>query len=107
MADFSLKKNDLFPHLAATLENADGTAIDITGASVLFRMRKRGETTNKISAAASVVTADAGEVEYAWTDGDTDTAGSYEAEWVITFPGGQQIVPNGRMLVIEILESLA
>jgi hypothetical protein len=40
---FTIKQNDTKPDLQRTLKNADGTAIDLTGASVKFHM-KRGET---------------------------------------------------------------
>lgn len=103
MADFSIKQDDTKPTITATLTNGAGTAIDLTGATVKFRMRETGSTALKVDAAATIVSAAAGTVSYQWVSGDTDTAGRYLAEWEITFAGGaRQTVPSNRFNVISV-----
>ena len=38
MATVYIKKGDRYPLLSATLQTEDGSAIDLTGGSVVFRM---------------------------------------------------------------------
>lgn len=107
MSDFTIKQSDTLPVLSATLKDAAGAAIDLTGATVTFRMRRRGRTGPlKIDAAATVVSALAGTVQYAWASGDTDTPGSYDAEFRLTLPAGQETVPNGNNLDIEVVSAV-
>jgi len=40
---FKIKQNDTSPILAATLKDADGTAVNLNGASIRFHMRKVGK----------------------------------------------------------------
>jgi hypothetical protein len=82
---FYMKLNNTSPALQVTLKDANGTPVDLTGASVRFHMRAVGATTAKVDAAAALVTAASGIVKYAWIAGDTDTAGRYEAEFEVTF----------------------
>lgn len=95
MADFYLKQNDTKPSIQATLKNADGTAIDLTDATVDFHMSLNG--VNVVDAAAVVVTALSGIVRYDWAAADTDTPGTYDIEWEITFVDASiRTVPNSR-----------
>lgn len=83
-----LKQNDTSPTLDAILTDANGTVVDVTDATVRFHMLKIGATTLKIDAAASVIDGAAGHVRYALQNGDTDTPGTYKAEYQVTFPDG-------------------
>jgi hypothetical protein len=83
-----LKQNDTSPTLDAILTNAAGVVVDITGASVQFHMQKIGATTIKVDAEATVVDGAAGHVRYTLQAGDTDTPGSYKAEYQVTFSDG-------------------
>jgi uncharacterized protein YaiE (UPF0345 family) len=106
VADFHLKQGDLLPKIRSTLTYSDGTAVDLTGGSVVFRMRLRGASTPKVEANATIVTAASGIVEYTWTGTDTNAAGEYEAEWVVTLSGSTFTVPNDKYLHISILANL-
>lgn len=106
MADFHLKAGDLLPAITAALKDGDGNAIDLTGATVTFRMRKRGATALTIDAAASVVSAAAGAVRYDWLAGDTDTHGVYDAEFRCELVDGRQTVPNDRYITVRIQSAL-
>lgn len=83
MATFQIKRNDTAPAIQATL-TADGSAVDLTGASVRFHMRDSTGAV-KVDAAATLVTPSSGIVKYSWTAADTDQAGRFQAEWEVTF----------------------
>lgn len=104
MATFFLKKDDLLPQLRAVLRSPDGLPVDLTNASsVTFSMLDGAGVAKINAAAATVVDAVRGIVQYAWTGTDTDTAGSYHGEFVATFPGGLTITyPNFRAFEIKI-----
>jgi hypothetical protein len=64
--------------LRAILQNNAGVAINVTGLAITFRMVLISDGTVKVSdQSATIVTAAAGEVEYAFTTGDVDTLGTY------------------------------
>jgi len=109
MADsFTVKRNDTRQYLLRTLKNADGTAIDLTDAEVIFNMRLRKNTQLKIDGGTvTIVTAASGIVQYAWEDGDLDTAGFYEGEFEVTFGDSTVItVPNAEHIPITIIADL-
>lgn len=88
MSEYSIKQGDLLPKIQATLRDADGVPLDLTGCTVTFRMREKGLTsgeTLKIADADADIVGDPteGTVEYAWQLGDTDTPGYYAGEWVV------------------------
>lgn len=105
---FYIKQNDTRPILSATLVNSDGSAPDLTGSTVVFKMRKYGESSTKVDAAAAVTGATTGVVQYTWSASNTDTVGSYEAEFQVTFSGGGiQTYPNNRYIDVEIVDDIA
>jgi|TARA_R100000479_G_scaffold74103_1_gene35828 hypothetical protein len=105
---FTIKQNDTSPQIAAILQDGDGTAIDLTSASVRFHMKKIGAATATTDAAATVVSADAGSVKYEWVAADTATAGSYLAEFEVTYTNGAvETFPNDQSIAIVITEDLA
>lgn len=105
---FFIKQNDTAPILQADLKDASNTAIDVTGATIAFKMRPVSSTTATIDRAATIVDAEAGSVKYEWVTGDTATAGSYFAEFQVTFAGGRiETFPNGDYIQITILDDIA
>lgn len=93
---FYIKQNDTAPALQVTLTRPDGTAANVTGATVDFHMRLPGATTSKVDAAGELVTPASGIVKYVWAAGDTDTPGLYHAEFQITYADGSiETFPNG------------
>lgn len=105
---FTIKRNDTSPILQTVLSDANGVAIDLTGTTVKFYMKKYKATTPKINATAAIVNEDAGIVRYLWQTGDTDTAGSYQAEFQITYDDGAvETFPNADFIQIDIINDLA
>lgn len=100
----TIKKGDRLPVLSATLKSG-GSAIDLTGAGVVFRMTS-GATT--VTGTCTIVDATAGRVEYPWASGDTDVAGQYRGEFVITHSDGKlQTLPSHGYLKIFVTDTLA
>jgi len=105
---FYIKQNDTAPILAATLKDADEVAVNLTGSSVRFHMREVGSTTSKVDADAVLVDASGGQVKYTWAADDTDTIGSYQAEFEVTFGDGSvETFPNNGYVLIEIIDDIA
>lgn len=108
MARIVLKKDDLRPHVVATLTDATGSVVDLsTAVSVRFIMRAPGETTAKVDSTGSVLTAVSGEVGYAWALGDTNTAGVFQAEFEVNWGGSvYQTFPAEDYIEVEIVSDL-
>lgn len=107
MTDFFIKQNDTSPALAVTLQDDDGNAIDLTGASVDFHMSPLDDSTLMVDSAATIADASAGEVKYEWSSGDTDTVQRYEAEFEVTYADGTiETFPNSENIIIRVEEEL-
>lgn len=78
-----MKQNDRDPVLRETLRSSDGSAVNLSGRAVLFRMKPAGGGAVKVSAGATITSATEGKVSYAWGAGDTDTVGDWIYEWVL------------------------
>lgn len=105
---FYVKQNDTSPAMLATLQDADGNAVDITGASVRFHMRAIGSNQTTVDDVATIVTADSGIVRYDWDAADTDTVGSYQAEFEVTYADASiETFPNDGYIRVEITDDIA
>lgn len=105
---FYIKQNDTVPSLRADLRDGDNNAIDLSGASVKFIMREMGGNSATINTLAIIVDEAGGTVQYNWQDGDTDTIGSYQAEFEVTYADGTvETFPNSGYVRIEILDDIA
>lgn len=110
---FTIKQGDTLPVLRRRFEDESGGVIDLEAASsVTFRMRPFRRSVVVLEAAANIEEAnptdpDATQVAYTWAAGDTDVAGTYEAEWEIVFATGDVLtVPNDRSMIVEIVPQL-
>lgn len=108
MSIFYTKQNDTRA-VTAILKDADGTAVDITGSSVVFNMRLEGSDTAKVSrGAATIVSAAAGSVKYTFSGTDTDTIGSYDAEFEVTYGDGTvETFPSRGYFKVKIEDDIA
>ena len=105
---FYIKRNDTSPAMLASLQDANGDAVDITAASVRFHLRPISSQIVKVDADAVIVTAAQGEVRYNWQAADTDTIGSYQAEFEVTYSDGTiETFPNDGYIRVEIISDIA
>lgn len=107
---FYIKQNDRRPNLRVQLKNSDDTPLDLTNnAGVTFTMTKQGRLTPVINNVAAVVeNAATGEIYYEWQENDTDTVGTYNAEFTITWTTGiTQTMPEDDYIQIVIKNDLA
>jgi hypothetical protein len=103
-----LKQGDRLPVLDVLLKNSDGTAVNLSGATARFLMRVPWVGTVKTNAAAAIVDAAAGRVQYAWADADVDTAATYEGEIEVTFSDGRkQTFPSEGYITVVIAAQVA
>ncbi len=109
LVDVYAKENDTGSSFQKTLEDENGAAVDVTGATVRFTMTSALDGTVKISeAAATIDDAVNGLVSYTWAAGDLDTPGDYFGEFEVTFSGGDvQTFPNDGHLKIRVTEEQA
>jgi hypothetical protein len=86
-----MKQHDTRPAVRAQLANY---AL-LTGASVKFIMKLSGNTQPKVNALAVFEDPALGNVRYDWTAADTDLAGTFDAEWQVTYSdGGVETFPG-------------
>ena len=106
--DFTIQGGDTLPAIYTSLTDATGAPIDLTSAlSVTFSMALEGSDTLTVSDPADVIgTAAQGNVQYAWSAGDTDTPGSYLACFTVTYPYGSQSFPSNGFIRVLVQPSL-
>lgn len=98
---FYIKQGDTLPSLRAQLLGPDNQPINLSGATVEFRVSGR------VAATAVVEDDEQGRVRYDWRPGDTDKPGAHNAEFIVTFMGGAtQRVPNDGYLTVHILKAI-
>ena len=90
MSTFKYVQGDTGPQLKVTLTTeADGTAINLTGATVTLHFRAAGETTVLFSRALTITDAANGVAVVQWQTSDLDRdAGAYEGEIEIVKSNG-------------------
>jgi hypothetical protein len=91
------KQGDRLPVLEyVALEDEDGQAANLTGATAaVFVFRKRtSAAATAVSAAATIVNAETGELRYDWAAGDLASAGNYYGEFRVTIGGVDRTFPQ-------------
>lgn len=105
---FYIKQNDTSPSLSATLEDGAGNPVNLLGSTIRFHMRAISSPVKKVDASAAIVTPAAGTVQYDWVGADTDTIGSYQAEFEVTYASGViETFPNDGYVRVEIIRDIA
>lgn len=108
---FTITQGDTSPSLASQL-SADGEPIDLSGVNgVRFIMQDRYEQVvidEGIQGSLNFIDAENGEVEFVFTAKQTETVGSYEAEFEVTYSNGAvETFPGNRKINVEIVEQIA
>jgi Rib/alpha/Esp surface antigen-like repeat protein len=108
MSRLFIKQNDTNPAIECTLQDSDGTAVNLSGATARFLMRARGGATVKVNAAAAITNAAGGVVQYTPVAADTDTPGQYEAEIEVTYSDStRETFPSRGYISIVIQDDIA
>ena len=104
---FYIKQNDTGPAMLATLQDANGTAVNLTGANVRFHMQSINGGSPVVDAAATIVTAASGLVRYNWLAADTGTVGTYQAEFEVTYADTSiETFPNDGYIAVQIINDI-
>ena len=107
MTKFYMKQNDTSPAIKIECADGDDAVIPVTGAAVRFFMRDSAGTV-KVNAAGSITDGPSGIIQYDWVAGDTDTAGVFNAEFQVTFAGGEiETFPNKGYISVVIEDDIA
>jgi len=103
---FTIKQNDTSPSIQATLKDASGSAIDLSGANVSFHMKPLSGDI-KVDSSMTITDATNGVVRYDWQSTDTDTVGTYLVEFEVTYSDNSvETFPNNRNLVVNVVRQL-
>jgi hypothetical protein len=110
---FQIKRGDTLPSVEATLSDQDG-AVSLTGATVEMSLYRRptdpkGTGVLVFTKAAVVVNASTGAVRYDWSAGDTDIAGNYYVEFIMTVvaTGKKMTFPSSGFVPVTINPDLS
>ena len=102
MANVTVPQNDKGYNLQFTITNAAGTAFDLTGYTVAFKMWSPGVPgTLLINGTCVVTNTTGGIVTYLGTAGDFGTVGRYHAEVEGTKSGVRESTENFRLTIAE------
>lgn len=105
---FYIKQNDTSPAIAGALKDADGNAVNVSGSTIKFNMRSRGGAVKIDEGSGAVVSGVSGTVKYVWQAGDTDTAGTYEAEFEVTYTDAtKETFPNNGYISVVITPEIS
>jgi hypothetical protein len=104
-----MKQGNLYP-LVYTLTYPDGTPINLTGTgvTVTLTMTKDGDDIPVVDKGACVLPSvlTSGVVTYNWVSGETDDAGMYVIEFLVTFADGKTLsVPSNHREWMYIIAS--
>lgn len=102
----NIKRGDTKGIFVDTLK-VDGVAVDLTGATVRFLMRRTSKPAKSVNQAAAITSPTTGDVQYQPVAQDIDTEGAYEQEWEVTFQSGKILTfPNGDFNTVNIRRDL-
>jgi hypothetical protein len=105
MSDYTYQENDLT--IEATVKDANGDALDLSGGSAEYQISKRGDETALVSLSTStsgVTLTDAANGELEIDLADTDTAlasGNYVHELRVTLSTGEQYTAFSEPITIR------
>jgi hypothetical protein len=108
--DFSIKRGDTGPALRKFLEFSDGTAQDLSGATIRVIYQDADGVAAPVvgTGAKTVIDAAAGEMQYEFVAADTATARLVNYEIEVTTSGGDVITfPNSGFIVVDVVADLA
>lgn len=103
---FTIKQSDTSPALQAYLQDKNGNAISLSGATVRLHVKSIDGVT-LINSGMTVVDAGLGLVRYNWQSADTANYGTYYAEFQVTYTDlTVETFPNTGNIAIVITPEL-
>ncbi|WP_299945407.1 hypothetical protein [uncultured Ruegeria sp.] len=97
---FLIKEGDTSPAIRYQLSLADGQTL--VGASASFKVKNINGDVLKVDASADIDTVE-NILTYSWITADTDTAGTYLAEFEVTYADSKiETFPNEGFIMIEV-----
>ncbi|MBA3829888.1 MAG: hypothetical protein H0X33_13190 [Taibaiella sp.] len=103
IADYYISKNDTLPVISATLENADGSIVDLTGGTYQFLITNADTGATVIRTATLNGLGTLGNLQYQWVAADTTVPGLYRCKWVVTFGGSAPMsFPNNDYILVQV-----
>jgi hypothetical protein len=103
---YKFVSGDTSPQIAITLTREDGTALDLSDATVYLHIRAKGAPAVTLTKTATITNPTEGETVIAWATGDLDlAAGAYEAEVEIVTDTYRETVFD--TLAIQIRDDIA
>lgn len=111
-ADFTIKRGDTAPSITAQLLDGDEPE-PLDDATVAFRMVNQS-TDAEVTGLCSIENIEEGRVSYIWSEGDTDTVGWYDGEFIVDYDTPESLAefdtdetfPSNGYVEIEVTESL-
>lgn len=101
---FYIKKGDRLPYLEHVLSDENGL-IDLSVVSSVALKMKLASTIKTVS--ASVLSIEESKVRATWGATDTDTVGSWDAEWVLTIGGNERTVPSNGFFKVVVTQDIS
>lgn len=93
--------------IAQNITELDTEHPTLEGADVLFVYQQLVSESERFEKTATIVDAATNRVEYQWEDGDTDVAGDYVCEFIVTYPDDKVMrFPRRGPLSLRITRSL-
>ena len=109
---FKIKRNDTLPVLQLNIvaRGSLGQKMDynLSGvSSITFSMADNCDNLKVHQQSAQTVCSSEGIIQYVWQDGDTDTSGTYQGEFELTYATGQRMsLPQMGSIKIEIFDDI-
>lgn len=112
-SDFYIKQGDTQPQIKAEFVDGTDDPIDLSGATVHFKMRAVGEDSLTVEEEATIQEDSTGVVTYRWKESDTSSVGYYDAEFEVDYSGAtgpdfepDESFPNEDYITIRVKEGL-
>ena len=108
---FRIVQNDTAPSITSQLTDG-GKPIDLSTASnITFHMEdmfQRSVVSDDLTGRTNIVDPTIGKVEYTWRAEDTDTVGTYSAEWEVLYEDGkvETFPTSDNKITIEVVEGI-
>ena len=91
---FVIAQGDKLPPLKLEAVDASGVPVNLSGATSVSAYMLLLPSGHRVTLAATISNAAAGEITITWGDGDTSAPGRYRLWVVVTFAGGPMTFPS-------------